>query len=336
MKKKILSIFIMLVLTFGIIGCGKTSSENNSEKNSPAPQTAESAEIKIAALKGPTSMGLAKLFDDAKNDVEQKNSYTCTILQSPDEVVVGLSKGDFDVAAIPANLASVLYNKTEGKLLKVANINTLGVLYIASKDDSIKSVEDLRGKTIITSGKGATPEFVLRHVLSKHNINPDTDVTIDFKTEHQEVVSSYMLRSDNSAVVMLPQPFLTVAEDLVTNLSINDLWQEVNDSKLVTGVLVVRNEFLNSHKEAFDNFMEEYKSSVEFVNSNTDEASKIIAALDIVPEPIAKTALPQCNIVYIDGAEMKETLSNYLQSLYDEDAKSVGGNMPDENFYYEK
>lgn len=323
MKKRLISIVSIFVLMLSLVACGKEE---------------VSGDIKIASLKGPTSMGLAKLYDDADNG-KLKNNYEYNIVNSPDEIVAGLSKGDFDVAAVPANLGAVLYNKSEGKLLKVANINTLGVLYLASGDESIKDISDLKGKEIVLSGKGATPEYVLRYLLKENNIDPDNDVNLVFKSEHTEVLQSLVKNGD--AVVMLPEPFLSIAKkqtEIKNIISLNDLWNESFSEDLITGVIVVRNEFLKdeNNKLAFDMFLKDYENSVEFVNNNIEESAKLIGKYDIVKEEIAKDAIENSNIVFIDGKDMKDKLKSYYEILFNEDAKSIGGQIPDDEIYYEK
>lgn len=326
MKKRIISLFMLLVLMFSLTACGGSKAEVGRD-------------INIASLKGPTSMGLAKLYDDQDNE-KTKNNYNYNIVNTPDEIVAGLSKGDFDIAAVPANLAAVLYNKSEGNLLQVSNINTLGVLYLASADDSIKDIKDLKGKTIILSGKGATPEYAIRYLLEKNGLDPNRDVVLSYKSEHTEVLQE--LINDNEAVAILPEPFLTIASkkaNITNTISLNDMWQEINPGEnLITGVLVVRKEFLKdkNNKMAFDTFLDEYKNSVNFTNENIEEAAKLIGKYDIVKEEVALEAIPNCNIVYIDSDEMKDQLESYLTTLYVEDPNSIGGAMPDDEFYYKK
>ena len=327
MKKRVFSLLMVFILMFALAGCGKSVAE-------------EPQDINIASLKGPTSIGLVKLYDDMDNK-KTLNNYKYKIVSTPDEIVAGLSKGEIDVAAIPSNLAAVLYNKTEGKLLQVADINTLGVLNFASKSDNIKDIKGIKGKTVILSGKGATPEVLTRYLLKENGINPDTDVNLVFKSEHAEVVSD-LAKGDENTVAVLPEPFLTVASKKVplkSVISFDSLWEKINPNKnVVTGVLVVRKEFLQDekHKKAFEKFLEDYKASVEYVNKNVDDAAKLVAKYDILPENIAKEAIPKCNIVFIDGKEMKENLNAYYEVLFKEDAKTVGGHMPDEGIYYEK
>ena len=158
---------------------------------------------RVAALKGPTAMGMVKMMADDAGE-----NYSFEILAAADEITPRLTRGDLDIAALPANLAAVLYNRTEGEL-KVLAINTLGVLYIAERGDSIHGVQDLTGKTIYTAGKGSTPEFALNYILTANGLTPGEDVTVEFKSEHSECLAALM--ADESAAAMLPQPFLTTA-----------------------------------------------------------------------------------------------------------------------------
>lgn len=287
--------------------------------------------IHIGALKGSTAMGMAQLLEDEE--------YEFTIAASPDEIVPMIVQGKVDIAAVPANLAAVLYQKTEQKVSVLA-ANTLGVLYIVENGDTVKSAEDLKGKTIYASGKGATPEYALNSVLEANGIDPEKDVTIEFKSEHAEVVAA--LAQDQTAVGLLPEPFVTTAlmknENLKVALDLNELWESsaADDSRLVTGVVVVRNEFAEENKEALDAFMDAYQESVDFVNTDTEAAAEIIGAHDIIPKEVAVKAIPECSIVFIEGDEMETMLSGYLATLEEQNSEIIGGKLPDEAFYYKR
>ena len=290
----------------------------------------------VAALKGPTAMGMVKMMEDHASE------YNFTIASAIDEMTPKLVKGELDIAAVPANLASVLYNNTKGQV-QVLAINTLGVLYIVENGSTVASVQDLRGRTIFASGKGATPEYALNYVLSQNGIDPEKDVTIEWKSEHSECLAA--LVSTEGAVAMLPQPFVTTAQmkqpGVQIVLDMNQMWdelQEGNDqtSKLITGVMVVRTEFAEQHPETVAAFMDAYQQSVAYVNENNDQAAALIGRYDIIPEAVAKVALPYCRIVYIDGQDMKTQLSGYLKVLFDQNPAAVGGALPDDAFYFQK
>lgn len=306
--------------------------EQNAESEEETEQTdTDDSVMKIGALKGPTAMGMAQLLDD--------ENYEFSIVASPDEIVPMIVQGQVDIAAVPSNLASVLYQKTD-KNISVLAVNTLGVLYLVENGDSIQSVEDLKGKTIYASGKGATPEYALTSVLEANGLDPEKDVTIEYKSEHAEVVAA--LAEDQTAVGLLPQPFVTTAlmknENLRVALDLNDLWESsvTDGSKLVTGVLVARNDYLKEHEADVDAFMDAYKNSVEFVNSDTEAAAEIIGNHDIISAEVAVKAIPQCSIVFMEGDEMQTILSGYLNTLNEQNPEIIGGQLPDEDFYYKR
>ena len=291
-------------------------------------------EVDVAALRGPTSMGLVKLMEESENGLTD-NSYSFTLEGAPDAIVPLLVKGDIDAAAIPGNLASVLYNNTKGQIEVIA-INTLGVLYIVENGDSIQSVDDLRGRTIYSAGKGSTPEYALQYILSSNGLEVGKDVFIEWKSEHAECVAA--LKADKNGCAMLPQPFAATAMmqdgNIRIALDLNDLWEEKVGSVLITGVTVVRKDFASENPETLQAFMEDYASSVEYAQCDVPGAAALIGKYGIVPEKAALVALPYCRISFITGEEMKEALSEYLSILYDANPKSVGGALPDNGFYY--
>lgn len=339
----------LLLLAGLLTGCAGTSPEAE-PAGEPEPTTSNPAEetveepttIRIASLKGPTTMGLVGLMDDAAAGVGAQD-YEVTMYGTPDEVVPQIVQGDVDVALIPANLASVVYNRTltdDGPQVQVAAINTLGMLEVLEAGDTIHSIADLRGRTVYSTGKGASPEHVLNHLLAANGLDPATDVTVEFKSEATEVAA--LLASQPGAVGVLPQPYVTVlktqAPTVRTALSLADEWVKVDDaSQMVTGVVVVRTEFAQEHPEAFADFLDEYEASTEFTNTRPAEAAVLIAEAGIVPAaPVAEKAIPFCNITYIDGADLRSTLAGYLQVLFDADPASVGGALPDDDFYYRR
>ena len=295
----------------------------------------------VMALKGPTAMGMVSLMNQADQGEITDENYNFQIVASPDEVTPAIVQGTADIAAVPANLASVLYQKTDGGV-QVLTINTLGVLYLVENGNQIQRISDLKGKTIYASGKGATPEYALNYILKENGLTPGEDVQIEWKSEHTECVAA--LAEHEDAIALLPQPFVTTAQSkndsLRVALDLTEEWDNIQkenggNSSLVTGVTVVRTEFVQEHPEIVEDFMERYQESVTFVNDHAEEAAKMIGNYDIIPEEIAKKALPECNIVYIDGAEMKEKLSGYLEVLKQENPQSVGGALPADEFYYD-
>ncbi len=297
--------------------------------------------LRVIALKGPTAMGMVQVMDRTDNG-DLKGQYDFTIAAAIDEVTPQIAQGNVDIAAVPANLASVLYNKTEGKI-QVLGINTLGVIYIVENGTSVQSVEDLRGKTIYASGKGATPEYALNYILSANGIDPEKDVTIEWKSEHAECLQTLIAAGEG--IAMLPQPFVTTAqtklESLRVALDLTAEWDKLQEgaehpSAMITGVVVVQKAYAEAHPDKVAAFLEAYHASVDFVNSDVENAAKLVGGYGIIPEAVAVKALPACNIVLIDGEEMQNKLGGYLGELFNQNPASVGGKLPEADFYYVK
>lgn len=297
----------------------------------------EKTTVRIGGLKGPTTLGLLSLQEKTTNG-EAKEAYEFSMMTAADEILPLMIKGELDIALLPANVASVLYNKTNGGI-SVIDINTLGVLYMVSGDSSIDEITDLKDKTIYLTGKGTTPDYVLHYILTENGFT-ESDYTLEYKSEATEVAA--VLAENPDAIGLLPQPFVTAAcaqnEALSVVLDMNEQWAAVQGeggSRLVTGVTVVRNEFLEENEKAVKNFLAEHEESTKNINEDVEHgASLAVEAGIIAKEPIAKKAIPNCNITYIDGEEMKQALSGYLNVLFEQDASSVGGALPADDFYY--
>lgn len=329
MKKRLFALLLAAAMLLSLAACGGSAP-------SQADAPALSAPIRIAALKGPTAMGLVKLMDDAGQRENNANPYDFTLAASADEVTPLLIKGELDIACVPANLASVLYHKTEGDIVVLA-VNTLGVIYITENGDTVHSVADLAGKTIVASGKGSTPEYALRYLLTENGLDPDRDVTLEWKNEHAECVAA--LAAGTATIAMLPQPFVAVAqgkiEGLRLALDLTEEWEKLeNGSAMITGVAAARRDFVEAYPEAVRSFLADYKVSADWVNANTADAAALIGGYGIVDAAVAQKALPFCNIVCITGDEMREKLSGYLCVLAEQAPESVGGVLPADDFYF--
>ena len=359
MKKTMTMLLACAITAASLAGCSgadktQTAAEKEAVEETTAAETAaetaakkETSEavkpdsdaetLRVGSLKGPTTIGLVSLMDKASNG-ESEGAYEFTMAADASELAAQVVSGDLDIALVPANLASVLYQKTK-QGIEVIDINTLGVLYVVSADDSIHNIGDLKGKTLYMTGKGTTPDYVLQYLLKANSLSTD-DVTIEYKSEATEVAA--VLKEQEDAIGLLPQPFVTAAmaqnENLKMVLDLTEEWdktQPENGSSLVTGVTVCRKEVLEQNPEAAELFVKEHGESAEWVNANVTDAAELVAAAGIIEKaPIAAKAIPYCSIVCIDGKDMKTRLSGYLEALYEMEPSAVGGQMPDDGFYY--
>ena len=329
--------YLSFALAMMLTGCSSgTTTVTNTVPPSPSIESVETPEtIRIASMKGPTSMGLVKLYHDIDSN-EATLAYDYTIEAAADAITAALVQGNVDIAALPANVASVVYNNSDGGIQVIA-LNTLGVLSIVSVGGIIDSMEDLNGLTIVASGKDSTPQYALEYLLDQYGLTIGEDVFVEWKSEQSEVVAA--LSQGQYEVAMLPQPFVTSAMSQVDGLTIDiDLtqaWDQLNNgSTMITGVMVARKDFVDQYPQVIDQFLSDYAFSVDYVNTNIDEAASWIEGYDIVKAAIASKAIPYCHMVCISGSEMKDKLSGYLDVLYTANAKSIGGALPNDDFYY--
>lgn len=324
LQRRVTVLCLGFLLLFGGIlctGCGKR----------------EAANVRTGSLKGPTSIGILSLMEKAEKG-ETADSYEFQMATGADELLQLMVKGELDIALIPANAAAVLYQRTNGGVV-VVDINTLGVLSIVSGTAGVESVADLKGKTIYLTGKGTTPEASLKYILRQNGLT-EQDYILEYKSEATEVAA--VLAQNPAAIGLLPQPFATAAmmqnDSLKEILNMNEEWNKVQGeggSGMVTGVTLVRREFLEQHEDAVKEFIKEHKESAAAVNEDVAAAAALAVKAGIVAkEPIAQKAIPECSITCVTGKDMRELLSGYLGVLADFNSELVGGSLPGDDFYY--
>lgn len=318
MKKRVIKL-LAAALSVSMLTCGVSTVKAGEQ-------------IRVGSMKGPTSMGLVHLMEEASGE---DADYIFEMVTAADELTAKFTSGDLDIALVPANMASILYHKTEGNL-QVLDINTLGVLYMVTADDSITGIADLKGRTVYSTGKGQTPEYALNYLLEANGLTGD-DVTVEYKSEATEVVST--LVQDESAIGILPQPFATVAckqnENLKEVCDLTAEWDKTGKGTMVTGVTIAKKDYAEANPDAIAAFLDAHEASIEFSNTNPSEAAQLVADNGIVEKaPIAEAALPKCNLKFMTGEEMKTALSGYLDVLLQQNPESVGGSTPADDFYY--
>ena len=315
--KKLLAILLTLALMLSFASCGYTP-----------------ADISVACMTGPTGVGMAKLWADSDANATA-NNYNFTVASAATDINAKFLKGEINIASVPTNVAATLYNKSEGKV-RILAVNTYGVLSILEKGETIKSVSDLKGKTIYSTGKGQNPEFILKYILEKNNINPETDVTINFVSSEDLVAK---LISGEAEVAMAPEPAATTVliknQELKRVLSINDEWSKVSDTQLMMGCVVALDSYVVTNKAAVEKFLEEYEASINYAKTNVDDVATYCETYKIAPSAaIAKKAIPTCNLCFVTGNDMKNNVNGYLNVLFNADPQSIGGKLPADDIYY--
>ena len=327
-------------LSVGLMGCTAANQTQATPQVTTSQEEVQGEEVRLAVISGPTGIGAAKLLTDSDRG-ETVNHYTYTIASDNNEVVSGLTsqEGEFDIAMVASNMAANLYNKTDGDV-RILALGTQGVLHIleGSGGTAIQSMADLKGKTIYATGQGANPEYILRHLLTENGLDPDKDVEIVF-ADPTEI--SAKLLSGEIDTAMLPVPAATAAiaksqGSVRDAIDLTQVWNDLdNGSQLIMSAVVARADFIEEHPQAVQTFLREYEGSVTYVRDNPELAGELVAQLGITPSAtIAQQAIPQCNLVFLSGADMKPAISGYFEVLYDIDPTAVGGALPDDGIYY--
>lgn len=324
--KKVISMVLAVLLVLSLAACGAQ------DANTPADTKAV---VRLATLKGPTGIGTAKLWSEDEAG-KAKNDYTVTLCTDPTEVLNGMVAGNYDIAACPLNMASVLYNKLNGGV-QILAINTLGTLYLLSMQE-VADISALEGKTIVTAGQGATPEYVLNYLLEKNGLTDK--VTVEFKSEHAEVATlAAAAGADDQTVYMLPEPNVTSAlmqnQALKNVMDLSAAFESASGVSLAMGCIVVNKEYAAQNKAAVDAFLEEYQASVEYTSTNLEDTATLCETLGIIPKAaVAKQAIPRCSITCITGADMQKIATENLNVLLAANPQSVGGTLPADDFWY--
>ena len=320
--KKFLPLTLMILVIF-ITACNRT------------PET-DPTTVRVAALRGPTALGLLHLMEENAQG-STVNHYEFELLGSPDQIPPMLARGDIDIAAIPGNLASILYNNLDGEVQALA-IVTLGVLHIVDTTGEVNSIADLAGRTIFASGQGATPEFALNYVLMQNGLTPGVDVDIQFRAEHTEIAA--LLETGQAEIALLPEPFVSTVlariDGLRLALDLTEEWDRVQpDYGLIMSVVIGRRSFIEENPEVVATLMEEYAASIAFMTGNLTAAAQLAAYYEIIPNAaIAEQALPRTHMTFISGETMQRNLLGFYNVLYQAAPQSIGGRIPNENFFF--
>lgn len=334
MKIRLISLLLALLTALTLLSACQGNNAKPAETTDAGvtPPPSDNYVLKVGTLAGPTGMGMAKLF----NDQTDESIYDLDLFTAPDLISAALIRGELDIAAVPVNLAPVIAGKTDGAI-QIAAINTLGVLYIVEKGNTLTSLADLEGKTLYATGQGSTPEYMLNYILEQNDLKDK--VTIEWKTEHSELAT--MVAAGLVDYALLPEPHVTSSltknNELRAAINLTEEWDKVSEGSAVQGCIVVSKKALTDHLSLVEEFLTAYKASVAFVNANPKDASVMIAATGIVgAAAIAEKAIPRCNIVYIDGDEMVTSLKEFYKVLFNANPQSVGGTLPDDTLYYTK
>lgn len=336
MKKFSFCLVVVLVLSMLMVACSNETPNNQPETPETPVQNIEPVNVTIAGLKGPTSIGMIKMIDEK---ALQNDNYNVEYVQesAPDSLTGKIINGEIQISSVPINLASVLYNKTQGKVQLLA-VNTIGNLYIVGTED-LNAISQLENKTIGMSAKGSTPDFAMNYILNKSGLEGKTE--LNYSLDHATLAQSVI--AEDTKIALLPQPFAT--QTMLKNpnvkmlIDLNEAWNDASEgsSQLYTGCIIVNKEFAENNPEFISEFLNQYEQSVNWVLENQKDASVLVAKHEIMPDAaLVEKAIPYCGITFKNAEEAKSGLNDFYKVLFDSNPASVGGSMPDDEFYFTK
>jgi|LGOV01.1.fsa_nt_gb NitT/TauT family transport system substrate-binding protein len=345
MKKNLNKYFmgaVMVMIFMSAVGCTNNNIANVVNNESIMSDEVENIEndktfIKVAAPIGSPTLSIIKMFKDSLMiGSNTEVAYEC--VKSPDLMASKIMSGEIDIALVPSNLAIKMYNK--GIDYKYAATGVWGVLYIISSED-ITTWEDLKGKEINIIGRGLTPDIVTRYLLKANGLEPDKDVKFNYVNGASELAQLFI--SGESTLSIMPEPMLSKVMmkkcDTKIVLDLQEEWTKVsgnNDSYPQAGIFI-KNELIENHPELVEEFLLKYEESIKWVNENPSLAGEYSEEFKTgLNAELVKKAIKRSNISYKNAIDSEKALISYYEVLLNFSPDTIGGKLPDDNFYYKK
>ncbi len=346
MKRMITLLSILLLAALPLVAGGVQekaadggeTGETGQEQTAGTEREEDPLTVRAAVYKGPSGFGMIRLFEK-KPDLGKNVESEFSVLPSPQEMVARVGGGELDFAVFPANMAAKLYTKGPG--YRLGAVTGMGVLSVVSLDDSIEEWKDLEGRTVRAIGKGATPDYLFRYLLTEHGLTPGEDVNIDFSVKSAPQLAQLVI-GGKAETAVLPEPFVTMvrlkSDAARPVLDFQESWKELQgtDRSYPITVVVVRPGLAEERPDVVRRFLAAYRESIEWVNANPAEAAKLIGEYGVLPANLAKPAIPNTNLEFIPASDAKALMESYLQVLLEFNPAAVGGTLPDDAFYLEQ
>lgn len=322
MKKKFLVFLILALLLSLLISC--------TEKKDPKI-------IKFYYPDGLPALTLAKLLKENPN-IDSDIIMDYEIQKTPDLLASKIIKGEADIAIVPSNLAVQAFNRDIP--YKLVGTATWGSIYLISTED-IKTFEALKGKEIYCFARGLTPDIVLRYILSKNKIDPDKDVHITYLSSGTEVGPAFI--SGKTDLALVSEPLATNVmmkrEDTKFIFGLNEEWAKLSDNSqgYPQASLIIKSDLLENNLEFVEKFLEKYEESSNWAMNNPEQLGDYAEELGIA---VKKDAIikgqDRMNIKFVDTKDCKEEYRLYFKAMLDFAPESIGGKLPNEEFYFER
>lgn len=343
-------IFIVAVALLVATSVAFAGGKKETASDVPATEapSAGSLTLNVAALNGPSGIPMAYLFENKPEVVGA--DFQFQVAAGADVLLPKLLKGEVDVGILPPNVAAKVFTKNNEALV-VGAVMGQGMLNLITKDASVTSLADLKGKTVTVAGQGATPEYMVRYLLKENGIKVAEDgiattdsVALDFSIPNAEIAAALISGKIQYAIV--PEPFSTVATtkdaSVVKAINLQDEYAKVQKSSgkdsvnYPMTVIVVRKQLAEQSPEVVRGLLASFQKAVDWTLANPAEAGKLVEQHTLgLQAPIATKVIPNGAYVFVPAKEAQSQLEQLYSIFLDFAPEAIGGQLPSSNFYFE-
>lgn len=294
--------------------------------------------IRVAMLKGPSAMGMVQMIDSLRNVPGTDGTgadIAVDVFTEPMQVRKAMLEGSADFAALPMNMAAVLYNR--GMEYVLAAVPVAGSLYLAGSGSDINSWEDLRGRKVFLMAKGMTPDILFRYLLIRNGLRPDEDVVLDYNfPSHNDIASA--MAAGRAPLGVITEPYLStvmsVKKEIRPLLDLNAEWVKINGFPIAETAFLVKKSLLEDNPETVEKVINGYARSTNWVIGHPDSAAVLMVRYGIMQDAdAAARAIPKTHLVFWRAGEKNKEIDAYLRTLFEMSPEIIGGKLPDEGFY---
>ena len=294
---------------------------------------AQNIPITVYTLKGPSGVGMVRLFSEPP----QASGYSISVeaLAQADLMAAKFLSGEAQVGILPANMAAKI--ATSGKDVSVAAVIGQGMIKLISADPSVKTIGDLKGRVVEVAGQGATPDYVFRRILRFYKLVPGSDVQLGYSLAYPEIAQS--LIAGKVSLALLPEPFATMALAGNKNLQVvGDIqkeWVKVGGSdNYPMTVLVITRNLVQKHPAAVKAIYDSIQNSIQWVTTHPADAGVLVERYNLgIKAPVAAAAIPRSSYVFIPALQARSSLESLYRAFLEYAPQSIGGKLPADNFY---
>lgn len=278
--------------------------------------------------------GLAELADEVE----------FILWSNPDQLRALALNGKVDFIAMPTNVAANLYNR--GAPLKLLNISQWGALWMISRDPNMKTLADFKGQEIAIPFRADMPDIVFTHLAERQGLTPNKDFKLNYTATPMDAMQLLIMRRIDHALLSEPAvsmalrktksfPVSLIAPELHRSVNLQQEWSRVMGTEAripQAGIAVMGNKADNPQLVA--RFEEAYAQATRWCQENQQKCAEEVAAkIPMLSAEAVADALAAQGNYYATAFDAQQELEAFLEILLAKQPASVGGKLPNADFY---